>query len=192
MPAEITSEDNGSGLELERKPGPPSRPYDRRRNGLTARRRRGDAHRIIASVLAVLALVGCVTAILLLAVAPTAARLEGDIDSLRTRLASTQSELAGLRAATVRMASRGSRLTLDLHRVRRHVAGLSRTMHGLQGSSTLAGEQTDGLRSCFAQLHQELAGLVLESHSVHGRITGVGLSDSAASSPACGTALGAG
>jgi hypothetical protein len=164
----------------------PGRPYDRRRDGLTARRRRGDAHKIVASILAVLALVGCVTAILVLAIEPTAARLRGDIGSLNTRLATTQSQLAALQKIAVHTATQGSRLTRRIGRLDRHMTGLGRTVHGLQGSSSLSRERTEGLRACFTDLQQELGGLTLRTRLVHGRLAGVGLSETMGPSAACG------
>ena len=184
MPAEITLEDLGSALEPELIT-PPPRPYDRRRDGLTARRRHSDAHKIVASILAVLALVGCVTAILVLAIEPTADRLQGDIGSLNTRLSTTQSQLAALQKIAVHTARQGSRLTRRVGLLDRHMTGLGRTVHGLQGSSSLTREQTEGLRACFADLQQELGGLTLRTRSVHGRLAGVGLSEPMGPSAAC-------
>jgi phage shock protein A len=143
-------------------------------------------------VLAVLALVGCVAAILLLAIAPTAARLQGDVASLDTRLASTQSQLTVLQSMAVHAASQGSRLTKGVRRLTHRIAGLSRTVHGLQGSSTIIREQSDGLRACFAELQQELSGLALRTRSVHGRVRSVGLSETAGLSAACGAAFSGG
>jgi septal ring factor EnvC (AmiA/AmiB activator) len=161
-----------------------------RRGGLTARRRRGDAHRIVASVLAVLALVGCVVAILLLAIAPTAARLDGDIGSLNARLSSTQSQLAALQTMAARTAAQGSRLTRRVRVLDRRASGLSRTVHGLQAASTLSRNQSDGLRACFSELQRELTGLTLHTRTVRGKMRSVGLSESAGLSPACGGAFG--
>jgi hypothetical protein len=189
VPAEITFEDLGSALEPEVIPAP-ARAYDRRRDGLTARRRRGDAHRIIASMLAVLALVGCVTAILVLAIEPTAARLEGDIGSLNTRLSDTQSQLNALQKVTIHQARQGSRLTRRVGLLDWHMRGLGRTVHGLQGSATATREQADGLRACFAALQRELSGLTLKTRSVHGHVTNVGLADTIGQSAACGAAFG--
>lgn len=186
MPAQITVEDLSSALE----PGLSTsglRPYDRRRDGLTARRRHSDAHKIVASILAVLALVGCVTAILVLAIEPTAARLQGDIGSLNTRLSTTQSQLAALQKIAVHTARQGSRLTRRIGLLDRHMTGLGRTVHGLRGSSSLAREQTAGLRACFAALQQELSGLTLRTRLVHGHLAGVGLSETMGPSAACGT-----
>jgi hypothetical protein len=182
-------EDLGSALEPELA-APPSRTYDRRRDGLTARRRRVDAHRIIGSILAVLALVGCVTAILMLAIGPTEARLQGDIGSLNTRLATTQSQLAALQKVAINAARRGSRLSRRIGLLDRHMTGLGRTVHGLQGSTTATREQVVGLRACFAALQQELSGLTLKTRSVHGHVTDVGLADTMGQSAACGAAFG--
>jgi hypothetical protein len=161
-----------------------------RRGGLAARRRRGDVHRIVASVLAVLALVGSVVAILLLAIAPTAARLDGDIGSLNARLSATQSQLAALQTMAAHTAAQGSRLTRRVRLLNRHAAGLSRTVHGLQGASTLFRDQSDGLRACFSELQRELSGLTLHTRTVRGTVRSVGLSQSAGLSPACGAAFG--
>ena len=60
----------------------PDRSVHRRR----ARRRRDQRPAILASILAVLALVGCVMAILMLATQPTAARLEREIKEHVTRM----------------------------------------------------------------------------------------------------------
>jgi hypothetical protein len=191
VPAGITLEELGPGLDGELIAGSlgPARAYGRRRDGLTARRRRSDVHRVVACVLAVLALVGCVVAILVLAIAPTAARLDGDIGSLNTRLASTQSQLTVLQTMAAHTAAQGSRLTRRVRQLTRHANGLSRTVHGLQGASTLAHEQSDGLRACFAELQQELGGLSLRTRSVHGTVSHVGLSESARPSPACSAAF---
>jgi hypothetical protein len=159
---------------------------------LTGRRRPGDVHRIVACVLAVLALVGCVAAILLLAIAPTAERLQGDVASLGGRLSSTRSQLAALQAMTAHTAWQGSRLTKGVRRLTHRIAGLSRTVHGLQDNSMLVQEQSDGLRACFAQLQQELSGLTVTTRSVRGRVRSVGLSESAGLSPACRAAFSSG
>lgn len=194
MPAGITIEELRPGLDHELTAGRlgAARGYDRRRDGRTARRRRGDVHRIVASVLAVLALVGCVAAILLLAIAPTAERLQDDVRSLDARLASTQGQLAALQAMTAHTASQSSRLGNGVHRLTHRIAGLSRTVHGLQGSSALVREQSDGLRACFAQLQQELSGLSVTTRSVRGRVKSVGLTEAAGLSPACGAAFSGG
>jgi hypothetical protein len=194
VPAGITIEELGPGLDSELTAGRlrAAPGYDRRRDGLTARRRRGDAHRIVASLLAVLALVGCAAAILLLAIAPTAARLQGKVASLDARLASTQDQLAALQRMTVHTASQGSRLTKGVRRLTHRVGGLSRTVHGLQGTSTLVAEQSGGLRACLTELQQELSGLTLTTRSVRGRVRSVGLSETAGLSPACGAAFSGG
>jgi hypothetical protein len=185
VPAQITVQDLSS--ELEPDLGTSAlRPYDRRRDGLTARRRHSDAHKIVASILAVLALVGCVTAILVLAIEPTAARLQGEIGSLNTRLSTTQSQLAALQKIAVHTASQGSRLTRRVGLLDRHMAGLGRTVNGLQGSSSLAREQTESLRACFADLQHELGGLTLRTRLVQGHLAGVGLSETMSPSTGCG------
>ena len=181
-------EDLGSGLEPDLSTQQP-RTYDRRRDALTARRRRADAHRIVACMLAVLALVGCVTAILIFAIEPTAARLQGDIGSLNTRLANTQSQLIALQKITVHTARQGARLTHRIGLLDRHMTGLGRTVHGLQGSTAATREQADGLRACFAALQQELSGLTLKTRSVHGHVTNVGLADTTGQPAACGAAF---
>ena len=160
--------------------------------GYTARRRRSDAHRIVASILAVLALVGCVTAVLLLAIAPTASRMQTDIRSLSSRLDSAQSQLAALQTAAVHTARQGSRLTKKIRVLDRHMTGLGRTIHGLQGSSSATREETDALRTCFAALQTQLSGLGLRTRSVHGRVTAVGLTETASAPGSCGAALSSG
>lgn len=162
------------------------------RYGLTSRRRRSDVHRIVASTLAVLALVGCVTAVLVLAIAPTATRLQEDVGSLNARLAVTENQLAALQRLTAHTAARGSRLTKSIGLLRHHMAGLQRTVHGLRGSSTLTREQTAGMSACFGELQQELSGLVLRTRSAHGHVTSVGLTRTAAPSAACGAAFSGG
>jgi septal ring factor EnvC (AmiA/AmiB activator) len=160
--------------------------------GYTARPRRSDAHRIVASMLAVLALVGCVTAILLLAIAPTASHMQNDISSLRGRLDSADSQVAALQTAAVHSARQGSRLTKRVRVLDRHMTGLGRTIHGLQGSSNATREETDALRACFAALQAELGGLALRTHSVRGRVTDVGLTETASAPASCGAALSSG
>ena len=152
---------------------------------LSSRRRRGDAHRIVASILAVLALVGCVIVILLLAIAPTASRMQGDITSLTGRLEATESQLAAVQKLTVHAARQRSRLSRSIGLLSGHMTGLQRTIHGLQGSSSATRGETDGLRACFAALEQELSGLTLKTRSVHGHVTDVGLSETAAAPAAC-------
>jgi hypothetical protein len=160
--------------------------------GHTARRQRSDAHRIVASMLAVLALVGCVTAILLLAIAPTASRMQNDISSLTGRLDSAQSQLNALQTAEIHTARQGSRLTKRIRRLDHHMTGLGRTIHGLQGSSSATREETDTLRACFAALQAQLGGLALRTRSVHGRVTTVGLTETASAPASCGAALSSG
>ncbi len=195
MPAEITLDGFGSGLE----PGvasagtrlPGTRTGDDAYR-LTSRRRRSDAHRIVASILAVLALVGCVLAILLLAIEPTASRMQGNIASLSERLDVTESQLAALQTMTVRTARQGSRLTRSVGLLSRHMTGLGRTIHGLQGSSNATRDEADGLRACFGALQQELSGLTLRTRSVRGRVTNVGLSESVGAPPGCGAVFSGG
>jgi hypothetical protein len=158
---------------------------------LASRRRRSDAHRIVASILAVLALVGCVIAIFMLAIAPTASRMQGDIASLSSRLDTTESQLAALQRMTVHTARQGSHMTRSIGLLSRHMSGLGRTVHGLQGSSGATREAADGLRACFGALQQELGGLTLRTRSVHGHVTDVGLSDSVGA-PACGAVVSSG
>jgi septal ring factor EnvC (AmiA/AmiB activator) len=194
VPAGITIEELRPGLdsELTATRRRPAQGHDRGHDLLIGRRRPGEVHRILACVLAVLALVGCVVAILLLAVAPTAARLRGDVTALDGRLSSTQSQLAALQAMTAHTAMQGSHLTRRVHRVTQRIAGLSRTVHGLQGSSTLVREQSDGLRACFAELQQELSGLAVTTRSVRGRVRSVGLTERDGLSPACSAAFSRG
>lgn len=156
---------------------------------LSSRRRRGDAHRIVASILAVLALVGCVMAVLLLAVAPTASRMQGDIASLTSRLEATEGQLAAVQKVTARAARQESRLSRNIGLLSRHMTGLQRTIHGLQGSSSVTREKTDGLRACFAALQQELGGLTLKTRSVHGHVTDVGLRETGGAPAACGAVV---
>ena len=137
-------------------------------------------------MLAVLALVGIMMAILVLAIGPTAARLQDDIGSLSARLAATERRLTALQAMTVHAAARGSRLAKSVGPLRHRLGGLQRTVHGLQGSSTLARDQTAGMSACFAALQQELGGLMLRTRTVHGHVTDVGLSHTVGQSAACG------
>ncbi|MFZ1993789.1 MAG: hypothetical protein WAU75_06745 [Solirubrobacteraceae bacterium] len=195
MPAEITLDGLRSGLEPEiaaaaRRPSG-TRAGDRGQR-LSARRRRGDAHRIVASILAVLALMGCGMAILMLAIEPAASRMQGDIASLRTRLGATASQLSALQTTTMHAARQESRLTQSIGLLSRHMNGLQRTIHGLQGRSTAAGDVTDGLRACIAALQQELGGLTLRTRSVHGHVTTVGLSDTGGAAGACGAVVNGG
>jgi hypothetical protein len=191
----MTLDGFGSTLEPELAAAPVRLPAARAGDGsyrLTSRRRRGDAHRVAASVLAVLAIVGCVTAVLILAVEPTAARLQGQIGTLDGRLQAAESQLAAVQKAAVHAASQGSHLTKAMGLLSRHMTGLDRTVHGLQGSAAADREASDGLRACFAGLQQELSGLTLRSRSVHGHLTNVGLSESVGPSGACGTAFAGG
>lgn len=152
-----------------------------------ARRRRSDRRAIVASVLAVLALVGCVMAILMLATQPTAARLQREIGALNRRLAADQSQLATLRAAVVHTAARDDVVDGQVSHVARRLAGLQRTVHGLQSAGTAAQQQAIGLRDCVPQLQQELSGLALQTRSVGGRVTSVGLRDPVVLSAPCQT-----
>jgi septal ring factor EnvC (AmiA/AmiB activator) len=185
----------GSGLEPGVASAPARLPGTRAGDEgyrLTSRRRRSDAHRIVGSILAVLALVGCVLAILVLAIEPTASRMQGNIASLSERLDATESQLAALQSTTVRTARQGSRLNRSVGLLSRHMTELGRTVHGLQGSSNATREETDGLRACFAALQQELGGLTLRTRSVHGHVTNVGLSDTVGSPPGCGAVFSGG
>jgi hypothetical protein len=164
----------------------PGRRRDRQVNGW---RRRADPHAVVASILAVLALVGCVIAILLLATQPTAARLEREIGSLNSRLGAARSELVTLQAVVGRAASQGSSVRQDVSQLGGRVAGLQQTVHGLQASTSLTQEQGVGMRDCVPQLQQELFGLILKTRSVNGRVTSVGLSEPALLSPSCQTVL---
>jgi hypothetical protein len=158
---------------------------DRRPHAATGRRRRADLRPVVASILGVLALVGCVIAILILATQPTAAKLESEIGSLNSRLGAAQTQLVTLQAQFGRSGAQRARMTRAVNGLTGHVAGLQRTVHGLQ-SSTIAGQERQaGLSACVPQLQQELAGLSLTTSSVHGRVTRVGLSDPPLPSPAC-------
>jgi len=169
----------GADLSVGRR-GPVARP---RRRGRT------DWHAIVASSLAVLALVGVVIAVLVMTTQPTMSRLEREVGSLNRRLGTTHGQLAALQATVARSAGRTSGLTRNVGRLDRHLSGLERTVHGLQASWTVAHEETLGLRDCVPQLQNELAGLTLRTRSAHGRVTGVGLSDAELVSPACETVL---
>jgi hypothetical protein len=160
-------------------------PPDRRPHSATGRRRRADLRAVVASILGVLALVGCVIAILMLATEPTAAKLEAEIGSLNSRLGKAQSQLVRLQGRQRRAASQRSDLTKVVHDVDRHLTGLQRTVHGLQSSVNLGQEAQAGLRACVPQLQQELTGLILNTHSVSGRVTRVALSDPPVLSSAC-------
>ncbi len=129
----------------------------------------------MASTLAVLALVGCVMAILMLATQPTATRLEREIGALSRRLAADQSQMATLRGAVGRTDARGGTLSRQLTRLSGRLGGLVRSVHGLQSATTTVQEQAVGLRDCVPQLQRELTGLALQTRSVHGRLTSVGL-----------------
>lgn len=193
MPAEMTLEGFGSGIEAELASAGARLPGTRAGDAgypLTSRRRRGDAHRIFASTLAVLALVGMVMAVLILAVEPTASRMQNDIASLTERLGAAENQLAALQQMTVHTAREGSRLTKSVGLLTRHVHGLGRTVRGLEGSTNATREQTDGLRACFSALQQQLGGLTLKTRSVRGRVTNVGLSETVGAPAACGAAFG--
>ena len=185
----MTLEGFGSGIEAELASTGARLPGTRASDGgyrLSSRRRRRDAHRIVASTLAVLALVGVVMAILILAIEPTATRMQNDIASLTERLGATESQLGALQKMTVHTARQGSRLTRSIGLLNRHMTGLGRTIHGLQGSSNATRDETDGLRACFSALQQELGGLTLKTRSVHGHVTNVGLSETVGAPSACG------
>jgi septal ring factor EnvC (AmiA/AmiB activator) len=185
----MTLDGFGSGTETELASAGARLPGTRAGDGgyrLTSRRRRSDAHRIVASTLAVLALVGCVMAILILAVEPAATRMQNDIASLTERLGATESQLGALQKMTARAARQGSQLTRSIGLLNHHMTGLGRTIHGLQGSSNATRVETDGLRACFGALQQELGGLTLRTRSVHGHVTNVGLSETVGAPSACG------
>jgi hypothetical protein len=150
-------------------------------------RRSGNQRDVVASILGVLALVGCVTAIVILATQPTADRLQSEIASLDSRLGAARSQLMTLQSVIGHVTSQGSRLTRDVHRLDARAAGLQRTVHGLQSSTSLTREAAAGLRVCFPQLQQELSGLILKTRSVKGHVTSVGLSYPPLLSPACET-----
>ena len=152
---------------------------------MTGRRRNGNVHAVVASTLAVLALVGCVIAILMLATQPTAARLESEVASLNHRLGATRGQLVKLQTALGHITSREPTLTTDLHRLGGRVAGLGRTVHGLQSNASLTQEQAAALHDCVPEVQRELAGLAVKTRSVNGRVISVGLSDSALVSPSC-------
>ncbi len=192
MPAQITLEGLGSGIDSELASAGAGLPGTRAGDSgyrLTSRRRRSDAHRVVASTLAVLALVGVVMAILILAVQPTATRMQNDIASLTERLSATETQLTALQRITVHNAREGSRLTKNVGMLSRHMTGLGRTVHGLQGSTNATREQADGLRACFGALQQELGGLTLKTRSVRGHVTDVGLSETVGAPPACGAVV---
>lgn len=162
---------------------------DPRPHAVTGRRRRADLRAVVASILGVLALVGCVMAILMLATEPTAAKLESEIGSLTTRLGTAQSQLVTLQAQASRSAAQRSNVTREMNGLKSHLVGLQRTVHGLQSSTTLWQEQQAGLRACVPQLQQELVGLSLKTSSVHGHVTRVGLSDPPLLSAGCQSLL---
>ena len=136
---------------------------------------------MVVSIIAVLALVGCVTAILMLATLPTASRLQGEITSLDTRLDAARSQVAALDAVGP-----------SVDRLRHQVTGLStrltrlaQTVHGLQSSTSLTQNQAAGLQACLPQVQQELDGLTLKTSSAAGRLTRVGLAVPPLLSPSC-------
>lgn len=143
-------------------------------------------------MLAVLALVGCVMTILMLATQTKASRLQGEIATLNGQLAATRARLAALQVIAARADARGAVAGRDARRLSGSVAGLARTVHGLQTAATLTQGQATALRACLPQLQQELAGLTLDTRSARGRVTGVGLSDAAGLSPACAAVLSGG
>jgi hypothetical protein len=145
------------------------------------RRRRGDRRAIVASMLAVLGLVACVMAILMLATQPTAARLEGEIGALNRRLGADHTQLAALAAAV----THESTLTADLGRIAGRLHGLERTVHGLQTASVATENQAAGLRACVPELQRELTGLALRTRSVRGQVMSVGLSSPMLLSSSC-------
>jgi hypothetical protein len=169
-----------SGPKLKLTPVP-----DRTHHAGTGRRRRADLRAVVASILGVLALVGCVIAILMLATQPTAAKLESEIGSLTSRLGAAQSQLVTLQAQVSRSAAQRRSVTRAVNGLKGRLVGLQRTVHGLQGSTTLGLEEQAGLRACVPQLQQELVGLSLTTRSVRGRVTRVGLNDPSALSAAC-------
>lgn len=172
-----------------RNAGVPLQPGRRRDRQAHRRRHHADPHAVAAAILAVLALVGCVIAILLLATQPTAARLEREIGSLNSGLATARRQLVTLQAEVGRTTSQGSSLHTDVSRLGGHVAGLGRTVLGLQSSTSLTQEQAIGLRDCVPQLQQELSGLILKTRSVNGRVISVGLSEPALLSRSCAAVL---
>lgn len=195
MPGQITLEGFGSGIDTEVASAAARLPGTRAGDSayrLTSRRRRGDAHRVVASTLAVLALVGVVLAILVLAVQPTATRMQNDIASLTERLSAAETQVAALQNTVVHTAREGSRLSKSVGLLDRHMTGLGRTVHGLQGSSNAARSEADGLRACFSALQQELGGLTLRTRSVHGHVTNVGLSETVGAPGGCGAVVASG
>ena len=172
----------GDTRRRERSGWPASRPHGR----TGTRRRRADRRAIAGSALAVLALVGCVMAILMLATAPTAARLEREIGALSRRLDADQHQLAGLREAAVRDRAVHRRLTITTGRL----TGLARTVHGLQTATADDRAWTAGLQACVPQLQRELAGLAVETRQARGRVIGVGLRRGTLLSAPCQALLG--
>ncbi len=161
--------------DRERGRRPAAAQSDRRSDQRRRRRRQSSRPAIVASVLAVLALVGCVMAILMLATQPTATRLEREIGSLSRRLSADQSQLATLRAAVDRTGAGSSALHRQLGHIAGRLAGLQRTVHGIQAVTAVSQQQAIGLRDCVPELQQELTGLALQTRSVGGRVTSVGL-----------------
>jgi hypothetical protein len=160
---------------------------NRTARGGPRRGRTGQVHAVVASMLAVVALVGCVIAVLILATEPTAARLQGEVASLNSRLHAAQIQLAQLHRDTTEATAQGANFRTSASGLRHRLAGLQRTVHGLQGGANMMQEQSAALRDCAPQLQQELAGLTIKSRSVRGRLTSVGLTESTAPSPACQT-----
>jgi hypothetical protein len=191
----MTLDGLGSGLEAELASPGARLPGTRAGDGgyrLTSRRRRGDAHRVVASTLAVLAIVGVVMAVLILAIQPTATRMQNDIASLTERLGSAESQLATVQKTTVHTARQAKRLSTSVGLLTRHMSGLGRTIGGVQGAVNATRDKTDGLRACFGDLQQELSGLTLRTRSVHGHVTNVGLSETVGAPAACGAVLSGG
>lgn len=147
--------------------------------------RTSAAHTVLGAMLAVLALVGCVVTILLLATQPTAARLQRDVGVLDARLATADRRLAGLEKAAAAGTAGSARVAADVRRLQGQVRELARTVHGLQVGSLAAQQRAAGLRVCIPELQQELDGLTLRTRSQSGRVSSVGLSDATAPSPAC-------
>ncbi len=195
MPAEITLDGLGSALDPEPRTGAARVAGTRASDSayrLTSRRRRSDAHRVVASVLAILAIVGCVTAVLILAIVPTAARLQNQIGSLNTRLQAADTQLAAVQSSARRATGHEARLTRTVGLLSRHMHGLERTVGGLQGSATASRQATDGLHACFAGLQEQLSGLTLRTRSVRGDVTDVGLTDGVGPAGACGAVFASG
>jgi hypothetical protein len=191
----MTLDGLGSGIDAELASAGTRLPGTRAGDGayrLTSRRRRGDAHRVFAATLGVLAIVVCVMAVLILAIQPTASRMQNDIASLTERLSATESQLAAVHRLTAHTAAQGSRLSRSVGLLDRHVFGLGRTLRGLQGASSATRDETDGLRACFGALQQQLSGLTLRTRSVHGHVTNVGLSEAVGAPSACGAAFSGG